>query len=281
MEIEDDFIEDSEQSEEEEEDDLFLTRTRVDPPKEIVLKPAVNIYPISSLAQQLLSKMYSLQMFGQSSIGASVSGSVYELGNHLRNMLETFPSFIKESNISANSQQYLLQKKLANTKTKIQNLQQINKQLKEKVRYNEKQLPDLNRQNDTEFSELDRINSEIKANICSLKKAINRLQKIKEENDQIQSENQIIKNTIDDLLTQYRRSCPGEIGRINKNIVKTEIGLRENSKRYRENLEKAQEIISSYNEPIHSLETRLADMNRRISVFRRPVKAPIKSKCRK
>ena len=280
MEIEDDFIEDSEQSEEDT-DDFFLTRTRADPPKEIVLRPSVNIYPIASLSQQLLSKMYSLQMFGQSSIGASVPGSVYDLGKNLQDMLKSFPCFVKESNISANSQQYVLKKKFDNIKTKIKKSQQINKQLKERIRCNERQLPNLNRQDDTEFSQLDKINSELKANISSLKKAINRLKDVKEEKDLIQAENQEIQKQIDDLLSHLRRSFPGEIGKINRNIVKTEIEIKENGKKYKENIQKAQEILNSYNDPIHSLEIRLEDMNRRISVFCRPIKGPSTYKFRK
>lgn len=283
MDFEDDFIEDSEQTDqsEEEYDEIFLTKTRVDPPKEIILKPAVNIYPIASLAQNILSKMYSLQMFGSSEIGATVSGSVYDLGKHLKKMMTTFPSFIKESNVIANSEQYALQKKFDNMKTKIKNSQQINKQLKERIRNNKKQLPDLNRQENDEFSELDRIKSEMKANIYSLKKSINRLTEIKQENDLVQTENQEIQKQIDDLLARFRKKCQGDAGRLNKSIVKTEIEIKENNKRYKENLANAQKIVNSYNDPIKSLEIRLSDMDRRIAVFCRQPRIQNTSKYRK
>lgn len=283
MDIEDDFIEDSDESDQSEEDydDIFLTKTRVDPPREIVLKPAVNIYPIASLTQNLLSKMYSLQMFGTSDIGSSVPGSVYDLGKHLKKMINTFPIFIKESNVIANSQQFILQKKFDSIKTRIQNSQQINKQLKERIRTNERQLPNLNRSNDDTFSELDRAKSEMKATACSLKKYIIRLKGVKQENDQMQAENQEIQKQIDDLLAHFRRNCSGDIGKLNKNIVKTEIEIKENIKRHKENLLNAQEIINSYNDPIHSLEIRLSDMNRRVSVLCRQVRGTNASKYRK
>ncbi|KAK8882246.1 hypothetical protein M9Y10_044888 [Tritrichomonas musculus] len=282
MEIEDDFIEDSEQTEEEEEknekDDIFLTGTKKGLHKEIVLKPPVNIYPIASLSQQLISKMYSLEMFGQSSIGATVSGSVYDLGKHFKSLYSSFPSFIHESNIYLNSQQYTLQKQFDAIKEKIVRSQQRNKKVKEIIRSNERRLPNLNKQSSNEFSELDRINAEMKATAISLKKSIEKLQTLKQQNDQFQAENEAIQQQIDTILSQFKHKCTGEAGQIQKNIVKTEIELRENIKKYKENIMQAQKIVNSYNDPIHSLEVRLSDLNRRIIVCSRPVRIPKISK---
>lgn len=282
MEIEDDFIEDSEQTEEEEEinekDDIFLTGTKKGLHKEIVLKPPVNIYPIASLSQQLISKMYSLEMFGQSSIGATVSGSVYDLGKHFKSLYSSFPNFIHESNIYLNSQQYTLQKQFDAIKEKIVRSQQRNKKVKEIIRSNERRLPNLNKQSSNEFSELDRINAEMKATAISLKKSIEKLQTLKQQNDQFQAENEAIQQQIDTILSQFKHKCTGEAGQIQKNIVKTEIELRENIKKYKENIIQAQKIVNSYNDPIHSLEVRLSDLNRRIIVCSRPVRIPKISK---
>ena len=118
MDIEDDFIEDSESSEtsDNDENSFFLTATQADEPKEIVLKPAVNVYPLTTLTQNLLSKMYSLINFGQSSIGVSIQGSVYDLSKHLKKVNDDFPKFVREANVYSNSKQYALQKKLMQMK---------------------------------------------------------------------------------------------------------------------------------------------------------------------
>ena len=100
------------------------------------------------------------------------------------------------------------------------------------------------------------------------------MQALKQQNDQYQAENEAIQQSIDDVLSQFRRKCTGEVGKVQKNIVKTEIELKENMKRYRENLLQAQNIINSYNDPIQSLETRLSDLNRRINIYSHPVKLP-------
>lgn len=284
MEIEDDFIEDSDKQEEEEEqkneanDEFFLTGTKDGIRKPIVLKPAVNIYPISSLAQQLVSKMYSLEMFGQTSIGATVSGSVYDLGKHFKSLYSSFPEYIKEVTVYSNSKQYTLQKYHDKLKEKLEKYKQIKTILKEKIRNNERKLPNYNKQENSEFTENDRIKAEMKATSISLKKSIERLKALKQENDSVQAENEQIQQNIDDVLSQFRHKCVGEVGKVQKNIVKTEIELKENMKKYRESLMQAQNIVNAYNEPIHTLEVRLSDLNRRINIYTHTSKLPKLSK---
>lgn len=282
MEIEDDFIEDSEQTEEEEsnenEKDVFLTVAKDNLHKDIALKPPVNIYPISSLSQQLISKMYSFEMFGQTSIGATVSGSVYDLGKHFKSLYHSFPEFIKELNIYSNSRQCALQKQLDAIKGKLTQSQAIKSKLKDRIRNNERRFPNYNKQGNVEYTDLDRIKAEMKSVSISLKKSIEKLQSLKQENDQFQAENEDIQQNINDILSQFKHKCTGEAGKIQKNIVKTEIELKENMKKYKENLSLAQNIVNSYNDPIHALEVRISDMNRRILVCSRPVRIPRVSK---
>ncbi|OHT00409.1 hypothetical protein TRFO_32951 [Tritrichomonas foetus] len=271
MDIEDDFIEDSTQAEEsDDENDFFLTATMADEPKEIVLKPAVNVYPLTSLTQQLLSKMYSLQNFGSSSIGATVPGSVFDLAKHLIKMRNSFPTFVKESNVYSNSKQYAMQKKLNRLKDKIEKTQQDNRKLKERVRNNKRRLPDLTKNKNDEFTESEKIKAEMKSNVFSLKKAVSKLKEMNQLNDQMQCENETIQKQINDLFSKFKHSCTGEDGQINRNIVKVDIELRNNIQKHKENLAVAQEIVDSYKVPIQALEQRLADMDRRISAVIRP-----------
>ena len=59
------------------------------------------------------------------------------------------------------------------------------------------------------------------------------MQALKQENDQFQAENEDIQQNINDILSQFKHKCTGEAGKIQKNIVKTEIKIKENMKKYK------------------------------------------------
>ena len=275
MDIEDDFIEDSESSEtsDNDENSFFLTATQADEPKEIVLKPAVNVYPLTTLTQNLLSKMYSLINFGQSSIGVSIQGSVYDLSKHLKKVNDDFPKFVREANVYSNSKQYALQKKLMQMKIRIHHLKESNLKAKERVRNNSRRLPNLNKDDSNyHYSDAEKFKNEAKACAYSLNRAVEKLKVMNMNNDKIQLENENIQKQINHIISMFKHNCFGEEGQINRNIVKTEIELCNNVQKHKENLITAQQIVDSYKAPIQSLEARLADLNRRITTFVKPIR---------
>lgn len=266
MDIEDDFIEDSEFEEEEsmENTDFFLTATNANEPKEIVLKPAVNIYPVVTLAQQLLSKMYSLVMFGNSQIGATVAVSIYELGSQLNTIRNSFSVFVKETSNKINSPEYKLLKNLEALEAKCKAVQAENIQFKNLIRNNSKRLP-KGLDSDTEMeARKQKVMNEFKSNAANLRRAIENLQKLKQLNDTTLSENREIEDQINSKFKQFRKNCQGDYGEISKNIVRIEIDLQNNIQKHREKIEEAKKTVQMYEAPIAMLEARLADLNRRI-----------------
>ncbi|OHT07243.1 hypothetical protein TRFO_24647 [Tritrichomonas foetus] len=277
MEIEDDFIDDSETDETTEEmsesqNNVFLTHTAAQPPREIVLKPAVNIYPLTSLSQSLLSAMYSLIMFGKSDIGATVPGSIFDLGKQLQKMRESFPEFVKDTNLKANSTQYKQLKNLESMKNRKKELQKDNIRLKNLIRSFSKQIPKKAFDDEQEFSEVDKLNAELRSTTTKLKMYIKKLKELSQQNESTNSENKQLTEEIERLKKNFRKHCKGDIGQINKNIVKTEVELQNNIARHKEALLNANHIVESYRTPISVLENRLNDLNRRLmQVVRAPL----------
>ena len=269
--IEDDFIEDSEPDDTSEENSrsVFLTQTKAEAPIEIEMKPAVNIYPLTTLSQQLLSAMYSLMMFGRSDIKATVSGSIFDLGKNLNKIRDAFPEFFRETKMKINSQQYKMEKQLLVMKNNKKKLIKENGQLKALIRSYSKQIPQKaamldSREND--FSEMDRIKGELRAVTVQLKSNIKKLRDLAQQNEKMSTENKEIQKQIDLIQKNYRKKyCHGDLGELNKNIMKAELEIQNNILKHKEMISNIKQMIESYKNPIAMLEARLNDLNRRIS----------------
>jgi uncharacterized protein YukE len=263
----DEFIDDSspedEPEEEEPEKELFLTATLGQTPDLLEMPPATPAYdvlPVTEITRALISAVSSLLLFGRSSVGTTVPGTIDDLSRHSIRIREKFPLFVQDIRKRMNTKEYRMQRVYHELKQRIDKMTTVNQALKSAVRTRERRLLP----NRTEVPDMVALQAEVKAAAGTLRQAIERIQSSRAAVRAAQQENVAVQTEIDDTMQAFRRRCQGEIGDKQCAIARLEVGLAGAEREHQESLARGQECIDEIERPIRALELRVRDMERRV-----------------
>lgn len=270
MDIEDDFIEDSEEEQEPEsetkDESLFIAEINSKVPTE--LKPAVNVLPITKISRTVISAVQSLMLFGTSEIGASVPGSIYDLGAHLKRSTTQFPGFVSETGLRAHSEEYKLGLRLDKIEQKVDRAQQFNRQLKTHIR---KINVSMNRAEQSRTNRGPIGASDGKATGMNLRRTIEKLREVHGVVAELRSENDELKEVLAKVMKKFRRKVKDENMDKRNSVVRTEVGLMNDIVEHKRKVEEGEAIVAKMGPEIAMIEQRLADLERRLAGSRRKV----------
>jgi hypothetical protein len=274
MQFADDFLEDSENSQEEEDasDDpasFFITGSQADAPT-VPLQPAVpvvQLLPLVDVTRKLVSGMLSLSLFGDSAIGATISGTIYDLSHQATRAREKFATFYQDNQNYIHSEHYALAKSFDDLEKRITDIRGWNQRLKSVIRSYEKRIDNIQRGAvSTEISQLD---SEVKAVASNLRTAIGKLQDARKEDRDIQGENEFYQEKTDELMKALRKR--GGLSQRTRNLAKLELDLANATVDNNEMIVKMQNAVNGMVGPIEALKAKLADMGRRVAMSQYPL----------
>ncbi|OHT03774.1 hypothetical protein TRFO_01430 [Tritrichomonas foetus] len=273
MEIEDDFIEDSE-TETSSSSELFVTHTEAKPvplPPAETLKPAVNVYPLTEMTRQLLSAMQGLMLFGSSDLGATIPGSVYDLGKQILVTCNSFPRFVSETTHQSRSNEYKLFQHLEKIKGRIKKVKEMNLKLKHYSCH-------LNAQFNPQPVAHSRkaVEAELKMVSASLRKSIMKLRSAHDEVVKLQTENTDISNKLQKMYKRFKKKSDDEVVNLKNSLIRGEIDLYKTQIDHKYNLLSFENAIKQIQPIVEIYEKRIEDMNQKL-LLRRKVR-PLRDK---
>ena len=221
---------------------------------------------ISNVTRNLLAKLTSLVMFGKSDIGATVTEPNEQLGELLSRMKTTFEFFINDAITNQNNP----------------HLQRINKMVAYKKELKKKIIEAQNQRQELKMKlvSLDRAfkspqttqvsNSDVKAATSQLKTAIQKIQQGRKEEREIMNENLRLAQRLKELSEMDQKKYGTEVSELKESNAKLEVEINERNRRYKTCLEKMRQSVQEYQEPIDRLQSRLADLEKRVSILNKP-----------
>jgi uncharacterized protein YukE len=173
MDFEEDFIDDScsISDKQDPENELFLTTTLSRAPA-LDEMPASDVRPITEITRSLISATSSLLLFGSSSVGTTVTGTIYGLSENSARIREKFPLFVQDIRKRMDTKEYRVQRVYAELKRRIDKMTKVNRRLKAAVRTGQRLLL----RNTTDAPDLAGLHAEVKAAAGTLRQAIQRIQ---------------------------------------------------------------------------------------------------------
>jgi hypothetical protein len=279
MQFADDFLEDSDSLQEEEEAledpaSFFITGTEAEAAA-VPLQPAipvVQLLPLVEVTRKLVSGMLSLSLFGDSTIGATVPGTIYDLSGKAKSARDKFAAFFQDNQACMRSEQYILAKSYDDMDKRASEIQATNRRLKSVIRSYGKRITDV--QNGRLSAEISQLDSELKAVTANLKTAIGKLQEVHKEDKTIQTENEFYQEQMEEMMKSVRKR--GGLSQRTRNLAKLELELANCVAEGNDAIGKMQNSVSGMVQPIEALKAKLADMDRRVGVFQypQPVREP-------
>jgi hypothetical protein len=272
MEFEDDFIEDSDASqcseEEESTEPFFLTATQSEIPTLPPLpppKPIASVLPMTSLARTLISSVSSLITFGNSSIGTSVPGTIYDLAPQLSHVRERFPRFIADVHKTQNTPEFKLLNRYDELRRRFTNAHSLNSKLKHLIHLHGRTLRDLEGNDDP----CESLKAELHATSILLRNSITKLQQSHAVVQDLQDENERLRADISVQLKALNRGCRGVFGPIRKEIAKLEIGLSCGARERADSIARAESGVLAVEQGVQGLKTQIANVESRIAVLKK------------
>jgi hypothetical protein len=209
MTLEPDFIDDSTEVPEEETPDghLFVTEASLVPSGP--LPPAVDVVPITSLCRRVVSSVTSLILFGDSEIGITIPGNVYELGRQAEVALSEFPKFIQRSERVKQSPEQILARKYIALKAAIDREKVRQSGLRARLRGVNAQFKKIERAD--AVGEAGHWVSAMRATGLGLNDAVTKIQNEAAALRKLQEENAEIEKDIDGMIRGQRKMEGGDV----------------------------------------------------------------------
>jgi peptidoglycan hydrolase CwlO-like protein len=275
MQFADDFLEDSESSQEEEDASedpasFFITGTQADVPA-LPLQPAipvVQLLPLIEVTRDVVSRMLSLSLFGNSAIGATIPGTIYDLSTQGKRARDKFLAFFEDNQSFMQTEQYKLGKSYDDLTKRASDVQGWNRRLNSVIRTYEKRISEI--QNGCVSLEISQLDSELKAVSGKLKAAIVRLQEAHQENRNLQSENDSFQEKVDKLMKGLRKKG-GRLSQRTRSLAKLELELANTVTQYNDRIARMQNSVNTMAPTIEALRAKLADLDRRVAMSQYPL----------
>jgi hypothetical protein len=143
---------------------LFLTAAQAEVPAVPEIQPAipiVQLLPLIKLMRSLISGMLSLSFFGDSAIGATVPGTIYDLTPQAARARAKFATFFQDAQHNMQTESYKLSKAYNVLESRWNSLQDSNRRLHAMIRSFEKHINRI--QQGSIVNEVAQLNSEMKA----------------------------------------------------------------------------------------------------------------------